>query len=138
MSYSAKFRLGDMQIEVNADTAKTLFERLTLFGEIPKTCGKCEGTNLWPRHRIAQNRYHYYEMVCRACGHRCKLGQTQEGGHLFCRGEWEPPYQGEDDRHEEPPRSYDPSREDREDLDRRFPREEGRPGGHYHGQGGRR
>jgi hypothetical protein len=106
-AYTIKFRLGDAQIEISADNERDLFDRATLFGEIPRQCGNCESTQLWPRHRIAQGRYHYYEVVCMACNYRAKVGQTQDSGALFCRGEWEPPYVPDEaaDRHEaQPPR----------------------------------
>lgn len=104
MSYTATIQIGRIRYQVAGDTERTLFERLSLFAEMPDRCGnpQCAETALQPRHRSPQGN-DYYSLDCPACGWRYTYGITKEDKRLFPHRKWEPPYQseaGDEPRHE--------------------------------------
>jgi hypothetical protein len=104
-AYKATFPFGTGRIEIVAATERELFERASFFVELPTDCSHCSEGKMIPNHR-SPNGNDYYAMVCNnpACGYRYKISITKEGGRLYPKREWEPPYTGGNDGRDEQPR----------------------------------
>lgn len=60
---------------------------ISLWGELPSACPKCNTTDLSIHHR-AVDTYNYFNVQCRACMIELKLGQRKDGSGLFPHKEW--------------------------------------------------
>jgi rubredoxin len=103
--YQATLQVGRIRFNIAAENERTLFERVSLFAEMPERCGnpQCGETALQPRHRSPQGN-DYYSLDCVACGWRYTYGITKEDKRLFPHRKWEPPFSGSSSN-DEPPRT---------------------------------
>jgi hypothetical protein len=91
----ATIKIGStLSISVPGTDIKQLFKDVSFWtNDFPKKCGRCESENLAPAHRNVKG-FDYYSAKCGACGGEYAFGQAKEGGHLFPKREWKPPYHG--------------------------------------------
>ena len=101
MEVALKSRNGLMTFKLSGATMKEVFREIAHTQEVfdeADHCGKCGGTNIRFRHRIAEAKsgkqnYDYYELVCqsidsetgRECRAKLQFGQHLEGGTLFVK-----------------------------------------------------
>jgi hypothetical protein len=94
MPIRATTKIGVTNITVDAKDIKDLFQQIGIFTELPNKCA-CGSENIRLRHRVAKG-YDFYSLLCGDCGHEFALGQLKEGGNLYPKGPWAPPYKGGD------------------------------------------
>lgn len=74
---------GTRIAKISGETVKDLFQRgaqvSTVFNETH--CGLCGSQNIRLNHRVAQQKYHYYEYLCDDCGAHLHMGQLQDGSN---------------------------------------------------------
>lgn len=89
----ATIKIGsNLTITVPGTDIKQLFKDVSFWtNDFPTSCGMCQSTNIAPAHRVAQG-YDFYSAKCGACGAEYSFGQAKEGGHLFPKREWKPPF----------------------------------------------
>ena len=89
-------RNGRLTVELEGDSAKSVFEDLAKFQEVfeETKCGKCGSENVRFVVRNVDDNL-YYEVRCMDCGARLAFGSHKKGGGLFPRrkdaeGNWLP------------------------------------------------
>ena len=73
-----------LNVDIEADSAKDAFKKLSEFQEIfdESNCGQCNNDNLQFIVRTVEGN-DYYELKCKACGAKLAFGQHKSGGTLF-------------------------------------------------------
>ncbi|HRJ90062.1 MAG TPA: hypothetical protein PLX39_15400 [Pyrinomonadaceae bacterium] len=97
-------------IRLEAANEKDVFKSAGFWTEIPDVCPECEA-DLFLRQRTAQQKYEYFEIVCRGAEpHVSNLGQFTTGG-LYYKNTWEPDRIGRDrEEHEAAPAPHETQR----------------------------
>ena len=78
----ANIKLGNTQIQIEAEDTKKLFEAAGFFSELPQKCGHCNSGNIGPHFRRIKG-YEFYSLKCSDCNHEFGLGQKKEDKSLF-------------------------------------------------------
>jgi len=76
--YIYKTKLGNGQIEVQANDFKTLIEESSILLRIPKECHVCKSTDIGLNHKNPKGN-DYYGISCQ-CGAELNFHQKKEGG----------------------------------------------------------
>jgi hypothetical protein len=109
MKFTMEIKVGknSLSITEECENTKDLFKKAGFYGTIPSACGNCESTDLMLNHRCAQDKYDYYSVDCKNCGHRLNYGQHLNEDTLFAKlnDGWEPPYKGDSEEEDKPKRS---------------------------------
>jgi len=99
----ATIKIGSsLTISVPGVDIKQLFKDVSFWtNDFPKVCGLCKSENIAPAHRVAQG-FDFYSAKCGGCGAEYSFGQAKEGGHLFPKREWKPPFQRDGEQSHQP------------------------------------
>ena len=73
-----------LNVEIDSDSAKDAFKKLSEFQEVfdESNCGQCNNDDLQFIVRTVEGN-DYYELKCKACGAKLAFGQHKSGGTLF-------------------------------------------------------
>lgn len=83
MPLQSEFKFGASTIKINAKNAKDWFVQMSIFSELPHSCGKCDCDKIGPVHRVVgQDNDEYFNLKCLnpECGAIFDVGQRRDGG----------------------------------------------------------
>lgn len=101
--------VGSTPITIEAENVKELFEATELLGQLPQSCGGCNGTSIRPAYSKTGDGFEFYYLKCNSCGHEFRLGQRKSDQGLFPnfspegahKNGWKPPFKASGNRADE-------------------------------------
>ena len=78
---------GRMEFQIEGDSPKALFKKLSLVQEIfeaDNKCGACGSSDIKVQARQHDD-FEFFELACRECSARLQFGQHKKGGGLFAK-----------------------------------------------------
>lgn len=88
-SVTLKTKIGNSQLEVQADSFKEICDYSTLIGKMPRACGKCGSDSIYLYHKTPKG-YDYFGLACKDCSAELSFHTKRDTGAFFIKDddEW--------------------------------------------------